>query len=233
MGYTYLGLGGLVRTTTKDIFNIVEEVRRLIPKEVRVHLFGIARPNSLNQFLNLGVNSIDSASLLRRAWMGTGHNYLTLDGQFFTAIRIPQSDKSFRAKRIVSEGRATKKQLETLENDSLNLLRKFDQGKSSIAEVLDTLCAYDEIISEKRQDIRPLLKEVLENQPWKHCPCQICKKDGIEVIIFRGNNRNRRRGFHNTYVFYRMLQKVIETGEIDFIKERNQVDSAQMEMNFN
>ena len=44
-----LGLGGLVRTTTKDIFNIVEEVRCLIPK-VRVHLFGITRPNSLNHF---------------------------------------------------------------------------------------------------------------------------------------------------------------------------------------
>jgi hypothetical protein len=25
-------------------------------------------------------------------------------------------------------------------------------------------------------------------------------------MIFRGNNRNRRRGFHNTYVFYRLMQ---------------------------
>jgi len=233
MGYTYLGLGGLVRSTTKDILFIVDEVRQLIPKEVKVHLFGIARHNAIPDLVKAGVNSIDSASHLRRAWFGAGQNYFTLNGNSYTAIRIPQAGKSFRAKRIVSEGRATKKQLETLEDNCLNLLRKFDQGKSSIAEVLDTLCAYDEIISEKRQDIRPLLKEVLENQPWKHCPCQICKKDGIEVIIFRGNNRNRRRGFHNTYVFYRMLQKVIETGEIDFIKERNQVDSAQMEMNFN
>jgi hypothetical protein len=32
---------------------------------------------------------------------------------------------------------------------------------------------------------------------------------GVEIIIFRGNNRNRRRGFHNTYVFYRLVQEIL------------------------
>lgn len=35
-------------------------------------------------------------------------------------------------------------------------------------------------------------------------------KLGIDVIIFRGNNRNRSRGFHNVHIFYSYLQKLIE-----------------------
>ncbi|MEM1577081.1 MAG: hypothetical protein QXT98_06190, partial [Archaeoglobaceae archaeon] len=49
-------------------------------------------------------------------------------------------------------------------------------------------------------------RKTLEDKPWKRCGCPICSKIGIEVVIFRGNNRNRRRGFHNTYVFYQVLK---------------------------
>lgn len=45
-------------------------------------------------------------------------------------------------------------------------------------------------------------KELLQTKPWRDCPCPICNELGIEVAIFRGNNRNRRRGFHNTRRFY-------------------------------
>jgi hypothetical protein len=33
----------------------------------------------------------------------------------------------------------------------------------------------------------------------------VCTRLGIHVILFRGAERNRRRGFHNLYVFYRQL----------------------------
>jgi len=233
MGYNYLALGGLVRSTTKDILYIVDEVRQLIPKDVKLHLFGIARPEAIPKLVKSGVNSIDSASHLRRAWFGIGQNYFTLEGKFYTAVRIPQINKSFRAKRMVSEGRVNLKKIEKIEKDCLRIIRLFDQGKVSTRETLDIICEYDDLIMENRVSIRNILEETLIEKPWKHCPCNICKKDGIEVIIFRGNNRNRRRGFHNTYVFYRMLQKAIETGEMNFIKERTQANSAQMEMNFN
>jgi hypothetical protein len=29
---------------------------------------------------------------------------------------------------------------------------------------------------------------------------------GIEVVVFRGNNRNRRRGFHNCYIVRKRLE---------------------------
>ncbi|WP_089650003.1 DUF6884 domain-containing protein [Halobacterium hubeiense] len=45
-------------------------------------------------------------------------------------------------------------------------------------------------------------QETLRNRPWEKCDCPICSEHGIEVCIFRGNDRNRRRGFHNTRRFY-------------------------------
>jgi hypothetical protein len=37
-------------------------------------------------------------------------------------------------------------------------------------------------------------------------------------VIFRGNNRNRRRGFHNTYVFYRLMQRALAGEEVGFVR---------------
>ncbi len=74
---------------------------------------------------------------------------------------------------------------------------------------------YEKILKKKEKSERQiqihkeLYKEVLENRPWEKCDCKICKEIGIEVIIFRGNNRNRRRGFHNTYVFYKQKQQLL------------------------
>lgn len=48
---------------------------------------------------------------------------------------------------------------------------------------------------------------LLKETPWRRCPCTICSTHGIEVAIFRGNNRNRRRGFHNTRRFYDEFQE--------------------------
>jgi hypothetical protein len=142
--------------------------------------------------------------------MGSGgQNYLAIDGEFFTAIRIPEAGKSFRAKRIVSEKRASLASVERLEKASLDAMREFDRGQRSATSVMDTIEEYDRLITPDRLPHRHLMQRTLEARPWKACPCDICRRDGIDVIIFRGNNRNRRRGFHNTYVFYRLLQKVL------------------------
>ncbi|MBO9128587.1 tRNA-guanine transglycosylase DpdA [Bacillus sp. 165] len=62
--------------------------------------------------------------------------------------------------------------------------------------------------------LRPHYERVLEDQPWKNCGCEICRDVGVEVIIFRGNNRNRRRGFHNTHVFYEQFKKIVHRDKI-------------------
>jgi hypothetical protein len=216
MGYKYIGLGGLVRTATKDVLAVLQDVHDVVPSDVKIHLFGLARINAMKTFADLGVRSVDSASLLRRAWMGTGQNYLDVDGRFFTAIRIPEAGRSFRAKRIVTEGRASADRVDQLEATCVEAMRRFDAGQLGVDETLDLLEEYDELITPDRPPTRELLRATLEERPWKSCPCAICRTDGIQVVIFRGNNRNRRRGFHNTYAFYRLLQRALEGEEMTF-----------------
>jgi hypothetical protein len=221
MGYQYSGLGGLVRTSTPEILDVLDKVHRVVPESVKIHLFGLARLASLKAFADFGVRSVDSASLLRRAWMGTGQNYLAMDGKFYTAIRIPEAGKSFRAKRMVTEGRATASTVERLEARCLEAMRRFDLGNMGVDAVLDRLDEYDRLITPDRPPTRELLRETLEARPWRACGCDICRRDGIQVVIFRGNNRNRRRGFHNTFVFYRLLQRALAGEWVGFIRNGN------------
>ena len=65
MGYKYLALGGLVRTPTDGIAQVIRDVRKEIPSEVQLHLFGVARLPAISKFSKLGLNSVDSASMLR------------------------------------------------------------------------------------------------------------------------------------------------------------------------
>ncbi|WP_115862532.1 DUF6884 domain-containing protein [Halorussus litoreus] len=52
------------------------------------------------------------------------------------------------------------------------------------------------------EDLLEEYQRTLQNRPWEKCDCSICTENSIEVCIFRGNDRNRRRGFHNTRRFY-------------------------------
>lgn len=201
MGYTYIALGGLVRTNTKGILEVLDSVSKILRPGVNLHLFGVARPEALVEMTKLGVRSIDSASFLRRAWLGASSNYFMSDEKY-AAIRIPQADKSPRAKRIVREGKSRLEDVKILEEKCLDLLRAYDQGKVNIDLVLASVMEYDDLMGENRKGFENLFRKTLEDRPWKRCSCKICREVGIDVIIFRGNNRNRRRGFHNTKVFY-------------------------------
>lgn len=189
---------------------IIEAVRRAIPDSVRIHLFGVSRMGVIGHAKRLRIASFDSASVLRRAWLGSGQNYLTPSGDWYAAIRVPQVGKSFRAKRIVSEGRASEGQIARLEAQALRALRDYGATKgpsASLSRVLDAVMEYDNLIDEDRPVSREQMSRTLADRPWAQCPCAICKSVGIEVVIFRGNNRNRRRGFHNTWAFYQGLDQ--------------------------
>ena len=201
MGYTYIALGGLVRSTSDAILQILNEIDKIRKPETRLHLFGVARPDALEEMQRLGIASIDSASFLRRAWLGATSNYFAPD-QRYAAIRIPQPEKSPKAKKIIQSGKATFEELKELEGKCLDQMRAYDQGKIDLETVLESIMTYDGLIDGNRNGHEKLIRKTLEDRPWQKCRCNICREKGVEVIIFRGNNRNRRRGFHNTKCFY-------------------------------
>jgi hypothetical protein len=208
MGYRYLGIGGQVRSRTEDILRIVKAIREVISPATRIHLFGVARTEGIHAFVQAGINSVDSASYLRQAWIRMGSNYIGHDG-LYSAIRIPEARK--KAARLDAQAAA---RIVRLEARALEQIRQPDYEVDSC---LNAILEYKlSIGSQTPARLESEYRAVLERQPWKQCDCPICQRDGVEVIIFRGNNRNRRRGFHNNYVFYKLLPSLIEGQALPF-----------------
>lgn len=211
MGYDYIALGGLARSQTSEVVAILEAVHEEVGEGVDIHLFGVARLDAVKRFVQLGLTSFDSASALRRAWLNSNDNYWTLSGHRYAAIRIPEIGKSLPAIRAVQEGRVSLATLGHHEQTALEAIRAYGRKPTPIhlETTLDAVDAYDTLIDPERQDLRPKYRRTLESMPWKECKCAICREAQVEVTIFRGNNRNRRRGFHNTYVFYEILGRTL------------------------
>jgi hypothetical protein len=223
IGYDYIALGGIARAPTghdnnnnsnnssvdsKTVYNIVQAAWLEIStwmketrKKVDLHVFGVARPELMYKISDFGVSSFDSASHLRKAWLASDKNYLTVEGKFYGALRIPQAVKS-----SLTRYSKDKDKLVELEEQALERIRGYEMGNYSLKQALDAILSYDKAIGEDR-DFEKYYKHTLEDMPWRKCPCKICKEIGIEVIIFRGNNRNRRRGFHNTFAFYNRFRQ--------------------------
>ena len=201
-GYDYIALGSLVQYHDDEILKILEGINPLI-EDKNLHLFGVLRPSNLNRFNELGVTSFDSASYFRKAWLRSGQNYLARDGIWYSAIRIPYSWNKNLMDRA-SEMDISKSMLERLEAEAYEALNRYSEGKINIDRALTTVMAYDRLLirsSEGEENLEARYKKTLNERPWEKCDCEICIEHGIDVVIFRGTNRNKRRGYHNTWVF--------------------------------
>jgi hypothetical protein len=216
-GVEDFGIGGLARKPTTYICSLIDE----LVKEIRdshktphqIHFFGLARQALFPYFEkleDLGIQiTFDSASFLRRAWLSAQNNYMTVVGKGYSAIRIPQIGEKtgLRGKRKL-DSNVDVAQLKMSEQECLNKTRLFDKGETSLEAVMDTLRDFDRTMGQNRFNaLEEHYRETLTAAPWKKCTCPICLKTGVEVIIFRGNNRNRRRGFHNVWIFYNILKE--------------------------
>ena len=81
-----------------------------------------------------------------------------------------------------------------------------------MSNILDKIVEYDSLLlrTSDSNDLRGQYEITLKDAPWEQCDCPVCKALGIDVVIFRGFNRNKRRGFHNTRVFYKQLLELRE-----------------------
>lgn len=203
MGYEYLGLGGVVHTKSKKIVDILESIRSSVPNEIKIHVFGVSRPEIISEYKRLSVTSADSASPLRKAFTDIKKGYYTLEGAY-SAIKIP-SVKGY-LKNIDKDKQSL---CVRLEYEALNCLRNYDKGLDNLDNTLNALLSYDRIFRKNNLNVEPLYKNTLENRVWKLCTCDICKSIGVDVIMFRGRNRNQRRGFHNTYIIYSLINNIL------------------------
>lgn len=212
MGYRRIALGGMVPLNTDDILAVlgaVDEVRR---PDTGLHLLGVTRLARFDEISRHGVISFDSTAPLKQAFMDDRDNYYAPNGGRYTAIRVPQVEQNNRLKREIRAGKIHQATAVELERRCLEVLRAYDTGAAGLEETLDTVLAYQAVHSPKK-DFSAEYRRTLEDRPWKDCPCEVCRALGIDVVLFRGAERNRRRGFHNLYVFYRELQGRVEAAE--------------------
>jgi hypothetical protein len=199
MGYSRIAMGGMVPLKTPQILEVLQTVAEVRHPTTRLHLLGVTRTDSVHLFAALGVTSFDSTSPFRQAFMDDRDNY-HWHGEHYTAIRVPPVGGNAKLKRRIKAGTVDQNTALRLEAECLRRLREFDAGRSDDVEaVLDVLAEYHELFDQR--DRVGVYRRTLEDQPWKRCSCGICAKAGIEVAIFRGTERNKRRGFHNIAIF--------------------------------
>jgi len=205
IGFRYVAIGGVVSVKTSEILRCLAAIQAMRRADTRLHLLGVSRLAGLAGFGEYGVASFDSTSPLRQAFMADRGNYYTLD-HAYSAIRVPQVEGNVRLAARIRAGEVDEADAREGERRCLQRLAEYDAGACSLAVVLAALGAYGRLHDPKRergQDYR----EVLEARPWRACACEICRRLGHHVVVFRGAERNRGRGFHNVWVFYRRLAR--------------------------
>jgi hypothetical protein len=210
IGYTKIAIGGMVPLKTHDILSCLQQIDIVRDTGTQLHLLGITRCASMAEFSAHGVASFDSTSAFRQAFKDDKDNYHTAD-RTYTALRVPQVDGNPKLRASIQAGRVSQQDALSLERECLRLLQGFDAGQASTDKVLDALCGYQTIFDGQR-DYSVAYREILDETPWRKCPCGICADAGIEVIIFRGSERNKRRGFHNVYAFRQRLNRELQAG---------------------
>jgi len=209
MGYQRIALGGMVPLKTGEILSCLQAVDNIRDATTQLHLLGITRCDTISTFASYGVTSFDSTSPFRQAFKDDHDNYYTLD-RAYTALRVPQVDGNTKLKARIRAGRVSQAAALQLEQACLRLLRAYDAGATPLTPVLDALRGYDEVF-DGRYDRTDAHRELLDDRPWQRCLCGICGTAGIDVAIFRGSERNKRRGFHNLFVFHQRLQRELAT----------------------
>jgi hypothetical protein len=206
-GYQMLAVGGLVRSDSSEVLEIIRAIVAAVGPGIRLHVLGVARLDVLADLIDIGVTSVDTASPVRAAWTSARRNYL-LGESWFTAIRVPFAAPrpGLRGERALQvTNRPETADLVAEEQAVLGVLRRYANETAGLDDVLGPLASYDARF--ERRTATPneasgrlaAYRRTLAARPWTKCPCAICREIGVEVVIFRGSNRNRRRGFHNLY----------------------------------
>lgn len=210
IGYRYVALGGLVPRSDADVLDVVKHVADAVKRLARpmwIHLFGVYRPKLQEHFRQLGVDSFDSATYFRKAWLRSDQNYLAVDGSWYAAIRVPPTSDARTLARLQESG-TTATDLAAMERKAMDALHAYDRGDVGVEDCLEAVLSYDKHLARAElldKNLIEAYRRTLVDKPWKACSCAMCSQLGIDVLVFRGFNRNKRRGAHNTLQLFRRV----------------------------
>ena len=223
MGYDYLALGGMVPLNAASVHMCLRAIREVIPQDVRLHLLGFAKAEQIQEFTGYNITSFDSTSPLLRAFKDSRRNYYSLTDEgylhYYSAVRIPQALENPTLMRLVKAGVFHQEELIAAEGLALEKIRAYAARTIPLDEAMGAIMQYATPLLHKpdndpattRRSLEGLhtrYLETLRDRPWEQCGCEVCTKCGVEVVIFRASNRNKRRGIHNLKVYYDYLHQI-------------------------
>jgi hypothetical protein len=206
MGYRRIGLGGMVPLKTPDILACLKAIDDVRKPATELHLLGITRVESMETFAEHGVTSFDSTSAFRQAFMDDRKNYHTFE-EAYVAIRVPQVDGNPTLKKAILAGEVSQREAVARERECLKSIRALDGSARSVRTALGALAAYETVCRSKKNYLEQY-ERTLTAAPWTKCTCALCRKLGVEIAIFRGTERNKRRGIHNLSVLAEKMRSV-------------------------
>ncbi|MFT5467747.1 MAG: hypothetical protein ACI8UO_002854 [Verrucomicrobiales bacterium] len=212
IGYRYIAIGGFVPLKTPEILACLEAVSEVRRQDTKLHLLGVTRCREIPAFQRFGAASFDSTSPLRQAFMDRRDNFHTVE-RTYPAIRIPQVDKNLKLRRRIKTGEVDEKKARKLERQALETVYASANRAASPEDALSAIAKYENLCggaSPKSLTVRYL--ETLAHRPWENCPCVMCQELGVDVVLFRGSQRNYRRGFHNMHVLRQRLTLAENSG---------------------
>lgn len=224
MGYDYIAIGGLVPLNAPQIHEVLTAIKGQVSSSLKIHLLGFAKADQIHEFVKYNITSFDSTSPFIRAFKDAKRNYFAQRPEggldYYTAIKIPQATVNNKLKDAARRGDLHQESIIACEQSALQALRLYNQDAGTIDAAMEAIKAYTILtnyINKKSQasndaDMNKYLERIyrtLKDRQWKSCECRICKTASIEVMIFRCSNRNKRRGFHNLWVYYNHLQRVL------------------------
>lgn len=223
MGYDYLAIGGMVPLKSPEIKLCLDAIRDAVPWSTKLHILGFAKADDIDSFHAFDIASFDTTSPLIRAFKDAKQNYY-LPGEgmalrYFTSIRVPQAIENPKLQRSVKKGLFRAEDLVRMEAAALGSLRAYDRGEIGLEETLHNVLVYSAPLIEEQPfedcERSPALaklalryRHTLAERPWQQCRCAICENASIDVIIFRGSNRNKRRGIHNLAMYKNHIERL-------------------------
>ncbi|WP_119461072.1 tRNA-guanine transglycosylase DpdA [Rhodospirillaceae bacterium SYSU D60014] len=223
MGYDYLAIGGMVPLKSPEIKLCLDAIRDAVPWSTKLHILGFAKADDIDSFHGFDIASFDTTSPLIRAFKDAKQNYY-LPGEglalhYFTAIRVPQAIENPKLQRSVKKGVFRAEDLLRMEAAALGSLRAYDRGEAELEETLHNVLVYSALLVEEKSfddcggspamaKLAARYRRTLAERPWKRCGCAICVSASVDVIIFRGSNRNKRRGIHNLAIYKSHIERL-------------------------
>lgn len=214
MGYEHITIGGIVTLNSKQICELLDDIHTQAPGNYGLHLLGIGREEIIPHLAKRNVISIDSTTPLKQSFLNEKRNY-RLNGETYCAIRIPQSCSNTRVKNAIASGKIKQDQVSRLERNALCAVRMYGKRQLGLEDTIKAINDYEQLVFSRDSYLSSEYRRTLQDRPWEKCNCNICKHIGVEGLIFRGSERNKRRAFHNLQDFYKNLVQSDEEKSIE------------------